>query len=128
MVDQRAVVVVSGDGRLRETWARAFEGQGLRAMRCAGPEVTSCALLIMDRCPLHAAADIAVYDVDSVTPALLKRLRRPFPHTEIVFAKKAQIEALAWRLRACLDLAQTAHAPMIGARPRGRTAGPPALP
>ncbi len=46
----------------------------MRAMRCAGPETTSCALDDNARCPLHEDADVAFYDQDSVTAELAVRL------------------------------------------------------
>jgi hypothetical protein len=51
-----------------------FEGLGMRAMRCAGPDNTSCALEHSSRCPLHDDADVAFYDQESVTAALAVRL------------------------------------------------------
>jgi len=68
------VLVMSKDPTLRESWARTFEHMGMRAMRCAGPENTSCALENSSRCPLHDDADIAFYDQESVTAALAVRL------------------------------------------------------
>ena len=46
----------------------------MRAMRCAGPENTSCALEGGTRCPLRHDAHVALYDQDSVTTALAVRL------------------------------------------------------
>jgi len=68
------VLVMSADPTLREGWARSFEAVGLRAIRCAGPQSTSCALETRDRCPLHDDADVAFYDEDSVGPELTVRL------------------------------------------------------
>ena len=68
------VLVVSKDPSLREGWAHSFEALGMRAMRCAGPEDTSCALETSARCPLHDDADVAFYDQESVTAALAVRL------------------------------------------------------
>jgi hypothetical protein len=65
---------MSKDPALREGWARTFEGLGMRALRCAGPENTSCALETSARCPLHDDADLAFYDQESVTAALAVRL------------------------------------------------------
>lgn len=78
------VLVMSKDPAVREGWARTFEALGMRAMRCAGPENTSCALESGARCPLHDDADVAFYDQDSVTPALaveLLTLPRTLPIT-----------------------------------------------
>jgi hypothetical protein len=71
---QTAVLVMSKDPAVREGWARTFEAFGMRAMRCAGPENTSCALANSARCPLHDDADMAFYDQQSVTGALAIRL------------------------------------------------------
>jgi len=68
------VLVMSADPTLREGWARSFETVGFRAIRCAGPQSTSCALETRDRCPLHDDADVAFYDHDSVSPELTVRL------------------------------------------------------
>jgi hypothetical protein len=68
------VLVMSRDAARREGWARTFERLGMRAMRCAGPENTSCALESGSRCPLHDDADLAFYDADSVTAELAVRL------------------------------------------------------
>lgn len=68
------VLVMSKDPALREGWARTFEAIGMRAMRCAGPDNTSCALESSARCPLHDDADVAFYDQDSVTAELAVRL------------------------------------------------------
>jgi len=68
------VLVMSKDPALREGWARTFEELGMRAMRCAGPENTSCALETGARCPLHDDADVAFYDQESVSAALAVRL------------------------------------------------------
>jgi hypothetical protein len=65
---------MSKDPSLREGWARSFEALGMRAMRCSGPENTSCALETSARCPLHDDADVAFYDQESVTAALAVRL------------------------------------------------------
>lgn len=69
-----SVLAMSKDPVVREGWARTFEALGMRAMRCAGPENTSCALESAARCPLHDDADVAFYDQDSVTAALAVKL------------------------------------------------------
>ena len=65
---------MSKDPARRDGWARSFEAMGMRAVRCAGPENTSCALETSARCPLHDDADVAFYDQESVTAALAVRL------------------------------------------------------
>jgi hypothetical protein len=69
-----SVLVMSKDPAVREGWARTFEALGMRAMRCAGPENTSCALESAERCPLHDDADVAFYDQDSVSAGLAVKL------------------------------------------------------
>lgn len=68
------VLVMSKDPVVREGWARTFEALGMHAMRCAGPENTSCALESGAHCPLHDDADVAFYEADSVSPALAVKL------------------------------------------------------
>lgn len=68
------VLVMSGDADRRASWARFFEEQGMRAVRCAGPEATACALEIGTSCPLHQGADLIFYDEESVTPRLEEQL------------------------------------------------------
>jgi hypothetical protein len=82
----RTALVVSADPAIRSDWARYFEGLGMRALRCVGPQVT-CALLVGSSCPLHAEADIAVYDRAAVTPEFTLRLMRVGRSLPIAFAK-----------------------------------------
>jgi hypothetical protein len=65
---------MSGDGERRARWAEFFEEQGMRTIRCAGPEATTCALEIAKSCPLHAEADLIFYDEESVTQRLEEQL------------------------------------------------------
>lgn len=69
-----SVLVMSGDAERRGRWASFFEEQGMRTIRCAGPEVTACALDLGMRCPLHQEADLIFYDEDSVSPWLEEQL------------------------------------------------------
>jgi hypothetical protein len=81
------VLVMSGDPVIREGWAKTFERLGLRVMRCAGPENTTCALELRSTCPLHEDADVAFYDESSLGAALTVQLLtqpRPLP---IAFAR-----------------------------------------
>jgi hypothetical protein len=64
------------DGARRNDWAQTFEREGLRVLRCAGPEATTCALSVQLRCPLQDEADFIFYDEASVTPELERDLRR----------------------------------------------------
>ena len=69
-----SVLVMSADSARRADWARFFEEQGLRAIRCAGPRATTCALEIGKNCPLHQEADLIFYDEESVTRQLEEEL------------------------------------------------------
>lgn len=84
----RTALVVSGDPQIRADWARYFEALGMRSLRCVGPQVL-CALLDGSRsgCPLHAEADLAVYDRSTVTPELALRLVRVGRSLPIAFAE-----------------------------------------
>lgn len=65
-----SVLVMSADAARRADWAKFFEAQGMRTIRCAGPVATSCALEMGRRCPLHDAGDLIFYDEMSVTRRL----------------------------------------------------------
>ena len=69
-----SVLVMSADPERRGVWAKFFEDQGMRTIRCAGPTATTCALELFKRCPLHEGADLIFYDEESVTPALEEQL------------------------------------------------------
>jgi hypothetical protein len=69
-----SVLVMSADATRRGEWAKFFEKQGMRTIRCAGPVVTTCALEIGTSCPLHQEADLIFYDEESVTPRLEDQL------------------------------------------------------
>lgn len=82
----RTALVVSADPEIRGDWARYFEGLGMCALRCVGPQVL-CALLDGGaRCPLHDEADLAVYHREAVTPELALRLLRVGRSLPIAFA------------------------------------------
>lgn len=80
-------LVMTGDGHRREDWAKYFESVGVRPIRCAGPEATTCALSLEKRCPLHDEADFIFYDEESVTPELEAALRALPPHAPIAYAR-----------------------------------------
>jgi len=71
------VLVMSRDGERRSDWAEYFEGFGLRTMRCAGPQATTCALSLDRRCPLQ----------ESLTPELESQLRQLPPLAPIAYAR-----------------------------------------
>lgn len=78
---------MSADAERREGWARFFEAEGARVIRCVGPLV-SCALFAgRARCPLLDEAELAVYDVASLSPTFLLRLLRRSPRPQLGFAR-----------------------------------------
>jgi hypothetical protein len=81
-----SVLVMSADPERRGAWAKFFEDQGMRTIRCAGPTATTCALELFDRCPLHAEADLIFYDEESVTPALEEQLDLAVLTTPVAYA------------------------------------------
>jgi hypothetical protein len=81
-----AVLVMSSDPNRRAEWAKFFEEQGMRTIRCAGPEATTCALEIGTSCPLHQEADLIFYDEESVTPRLEEQLDLIALTTPIAYA------------------------------------------
>ena len=81
-----SVLVMSGDPIRRNDWAKFFEEQGMRTIRCAGPEATTCALEIGQSCPLHQEADLIFYDEESVTPRLEEQLDLITLDTPIAYA------------------------------------------
>jgi len=85
---RRTAVVVSVDPEVRADWARYFEALGMRTLRCVGPHV-QCILLDGRgaRCPLHAEADLVVYDRSAVTPELALRLMRVGRSLPVAFAE-----------------------------------------
>jgi hypothetical protein len=81
------VLVMSTDPTVRDGWARRFEALGMRALRCAGPQNTSCALETGSGCPLHDEADVAFYEGESVTAALALALMTGPRTLPITFAR-----------------------------------------
>jgi hypothetical protein len=82
----RTALVVSADPEVRSDWARYFEAQGVRTIRCVGPQVL-CVLLDGARCPLHEEADLAIYDRSGLTPELTLKLIRVSRSIPIAFAR-----------------------------------------
>jgi len=80
------MLVVSTDTALRSGWADYFEALGMATLRCGDPEVR-CPLLEGANCPLHAQADLAIYDRASVTPELTLALIRRSSRLPIAFAR-----------------------------------------
>jgi hypothetical protein len=81
-----SVLVMSADATRRGDWATFFEEQGMRTIRCAGPQATTCALEIGTSCPLHQEADLIFYDEESVTPRLEEQLDLIALTTPIAYA------------------------------------------
>jgi len=77
---------MSADATRRGDWAKFFEDQGMRTIRCAGPAATTCALEIGTSCPLHQEADLIFYDEDSITPRLEEQLDMITLDTPIAYA------------------------------------------
>lgn len=77
---------MSGDREVRDDWADSLERMGFRVIRCSGPE-TTCAILVGSaHCPLHDAADFAVYDESSVSLDFVETLRAAYPPIPIALA------------------------------------------
>ena len=70
----KTALVVSSDPQVRSDWARYFASLGMATLSCAGPQ-PQCGRAGTP-CPLHAAADLAVYDRATLTPELTLRLVR----------------------------------------------------
>lgn len=83
----KTVVVVSPDPLRRWDWARHFEGDGTRVLRCAGPSV-ACALLEgLPTCPLLDEADVAVYDREALVRDFVPTLLAKHPALPVLFAR-----------------------------------------
>lgn len=77
---------MSADATRRGDWAKFFEDQGMRTIRCAGPAATTCALELGTSCPLHQEADLIFYDEDGITPRLEEQLDLIILGTPIAYA------------------------------------------
>jgi hypothetical protein len=84
---------MSADATRRGEWAKFFEDQGMRTLRCAGPVATTCALEIGTSCPLHHEADLIFYDEDSITPRLEEQLDLITIGTPIAYASSMRARA-----------------------------------
>ena len=82
-----AVLVMAPDSCRRSDWAHYFELLGLRTIRCAGPQATTCALTLGVRCPLQDEADCIFYDEQGITPDLEFALRALPPDAPIAYAR-----------------------------------------
>ncbi len=84
------IVVVSADPARRRDWASVFESGGQRVAVCSGPLI-GCPLARGETgCLLLDESDVAVYDLDSVTPTLLPLLVRLYRHRTLLFARDTQ--------------------------------------
>lgn len=59
----------------------------MRVMRCAGHENASCPVLSGLPCPLHASADLAIYDESLLDDEFHRRLQASPPATPLSFAQ-----------------------------------------
>ncbi len=98
------VLVMTGDGSQRKDWAKFFEREGLRVLRCAGPEATTCALTVQRHCALQDEADVIFYDQESVTSELEEQLERvpltaPIAYANGIRSVDGQEQPVAARIR-----------------------------
>ena len=85
----RKAVVTSAVPERRQQWAKVFADQDTRVFECSGPLI-DCPLLRGEReCVVLASADLAVYDLDSVTPLFLTTLLRKHSGVNVFFARDA---------------------------------------
>lgn len=80
-------VIVSASPERRRDWARPFERDGGRALGCSGPLVHCPLVRDETRCALLDRADLAVYDLDSLTASFLPVLMRAYAHRTLLFAR-----------------------------------------
>jgi hypothetical protein len=111
---------MSADPRRRTDWARFFETQGMHAIRCAGPEVSSCALEVQRHCPLHDDADLIFYDEESVTKELEQQLDLYPIAVPIAYARSDRAPdgseyPVIWRVRWHRPQARVTASAIIGA-------------
>jgi hypothetical protein len=85
----RSVVVTSAVPERRRDWARLFREDGTRVLECSGPLVDCPLLRGESACQLLEDADLALYDLDSVTPAFLPALLRRYASLSVIFARDA---------------------------------------
>ncbi|HYU82319.1 MAG TPA: hypothetical protein VFA31_06230 [Candidatus Polarisedimenticolia bacterium] len=81
-----AIVVVSGDGRRRRDWSHELTRDGQRVIGCAARD---CPLLRGERCEILGRATAAVYDEETVSPALFLALVRTPLRPTVLFARDA---------------------------------------
>ena len=82
-------VVTSADPARRRDWASLFEEDGTRVLQCSGPLIDCPLARGETSCRLLDQADLAVYDLDSVTSTFLPLLRRAYAHRSLLFARDA---------------------------------------
>lgn len=82
-------LVVTASLERRRDWARPFEQDGTKAIVCSGPLVDCPLARGETRCALLDRADLAVYDLDSVTASFLPVLMRAYAHRTLLFARDA---------------------------------------
>jgi hypothetical protein len=77
-------VVVARDGVRRREWGQELKRAGASVIGCSSRE---CPLLGGRPCALLASADLAVYDEETLNPALFLALTRARPRPTILFAR-----------------------------------------
>jgi hypothetical protein len=109
---RRAVLVVSPSDDRRRDWSAVVSDGRSEVSTCPGPG-GHCALTRgLESCPLVAASDVVLYDVDAITPGFLATLLTAHRSAEIVVARDHVVRGL--------------HRPRAVMRrhPRGITVGP----
>lgn len=79
-------VVVSAEPERRRDWAELLERDGAAVTCCPGPR-RRCPLVVGDGgCTLLDGAQVAIYDLDDLTPELLPILLRTYADRSLLFA------------------------------------------
>ena len=82
-----SVVVCSAMPERRRDWARILAADGACVVQCSGPLVDCPLVRGETACRLLRAADLAVYDLDSITATFLPTLLRRHPDRTMLFAR-----------------------------------------
>jgi hypothetical protein len=109
---RRAVLVVSPSDDRRRDWSAVVSDGRTDVAICPGPGGHCVLLRGLETCPLVAASDVVLYDVDAVTPHFLALLLRAHRSAEIVLVRDHVVRGR--------------HRPrvVLRRRPRGTAVGP----